>query len=86
MSLCKAGGLAYVKGKIASMYHLLDVHVICTLSHFHICHLSVFGDAFGDECERSVRRLFGGRVVQYHMAISLVYKRSMPHYCILTCL
>ena len=30
--------------------------------------LVVFGDAFGDECERSVRRLFGGRVVRYHMA------------------
>ena len=35
----------------------------------------VFGDEFGDECERSVRRLFGSHVTRYHMDISRVCKR-----------
>ena len=47
----------------------------------------VFGDEFGDECERSVRRLFGSHVTRHHMDISRVCKRSaIPHYCILACL
>ena len=40
---------------------------LCACKSFHV-RVSVFGDTFGDECERSVRRLFGGRVVRYHMA------------------
>ena|SRR5258706_13571315 len=45
--------------------------------------MSTSGDwkssGFGDECERSVHRLFGGRVARYHMVISRVYKRPTPY-------
>ena len=35
--------------------------------------LSIFGNEFGDECDRSVRRLFGGRVVYKEIDYSLLY-------------